>query len=595
MRPARSELNAKSLRLRRTIKRLTGFIKRNLILITLTLAVIFGLTAGLADWDGIYYDADGYMRALRIREFITNPSFYEIPLLFSNYPFGEVLHWTRPMDILWLIMTLPFLYLDNLNDIIFISGAFLSPVLCIFAALALVYGLRRRFNPWLTLFGVLIFLNNPSSISYFSPGRPDHHALMILLSVFSLSLVLCWLKKRQDRYLRLLGITLSLATFTAIEGILIYAIFLNFFICLYIKKNLSLTPAVKITKYFALSLNIFYLLNPPFEGWLYPDNGRISILFVTAAWFAYVALLGLKKARLHTAKLKLLSLSAAALSALLLLTLIFKQSIFASPLSPEIKTWSNHISEMYNVTRLNFPLMIKLLLMPILALTITFYLLPIPAYRRIMVLNLCLGLPLFTLTLFASRFSCYEPLYTILPFVALTDKLYKASPFAARQSDELPDNVFAFLLAFFVLQSLLSVPAQLTSVNKKAGSAVVRLPPALCQNIRNIGGTLVTHIFLSPRVVFSCNVNTVGTPYHRNIEGITDNLAILNAQDDQTLIPLLLKHQVTQILVYDGYQKLSKKHPARLTNRLIERRSLPPFLEEIPTSVKNARHYQIKL
>ena len=417
---------------------------------------------------------------------------------------------------------------------------------------------------------------------------------MILLSVLSLSLVLCWLKKRQDRYLRLLGITLSLAAFTAIEGILVYAIFLNFFICLYIKKNLSLTPAVKITKYFALSLNIFYLLNPPFEGWLYPDNGRISILFVTAAWFAYIALLGLKKARLHTAKLKLLSLSAAALSALLLLALIFKQSIFASPLSPEIKLWSSRISEMRNVTTFSLPMITEVLLMPVISLILTFYLLPVPAYRRIMFLNLCLGLPLFALTLFALRFTCYEPLYTILPFVALTDKLYKASPFAARRSDELPDNVFAFLLAFFVLQSLLTVPSQLAAVNKKTGSAVVRIPPALCQNIKDIGGTLVTHIFLSPRLVFSCNVNTVGTPYHRNIEGITDNLAILNAEDDLALIPLLLKHQITQILVYDGYQKLSEKHPARLINRITERRSLPPFLEEIPTSVKNARHYQIK-
>ncbi|MBO5441796.1 MAG: hypothetical protein J6A09_04455 [Alphaproteobacteria bacterium] len=594
MRPARSELNAKSLRLRRALKKLTGFMKQNLILITLTLAVLFGLTASFADWDGAYADSDGYMRALRIKELINNPSFYETPLLFSNYPFGEVLHWTRPMDILWLIMTLPFLYLNNLNDIIFISGAFISPALFILTALALTYGLRRRFNPWLTLFGVLIFLNSPRNVDFFSPGRPDHHALMILLSVFSLSLVLCWLKKRQDRYLRLLGISLSFATFTAIEGILIYAIFLNFFICLYIKKNLSLTPTVKITKYFALSFSFFYLLNPPYEGWLYPDNGRISILFVTAAWFAYFALLGLKKARLHTAKLKLLSLSATTLAALLLLVLIFKQDIFISPLSSEIKIWSSSIFEMRNITNLDFPLIIKLYLLPSISLIITFYLLPLPAYRRIMFLNLCIGLPLFALTLFAIRFTCYEPLYTILPFIALADKLYKASPFATHQSDELPDNLFAYLLTFFVIQSLLIVPAQLASSNNKTGSAVVSFSPALNQNIRNIGGTLVTHIFLTPRFVFSCDVNTVGTPYHRNIEGITDHLSILNAEDDQTLIPLLLKHQVTQILVYDGYQKLSEKHPHRLINRLIERQNLPPFLEEIPTSVKNARHYQIK-
>lgn len=48
------------------------------------------------------------MRALRVWHWLAAPSFWEQPLAESNYPFGEILHWTRPMDILWAVNAIPF-------------------------------------------------------------------------------------------------------------------------------------------------------------------------------------------------------------------------------------------------------------------------------------------------------------------------------------------------------------------------------------------------------------------------------------------------------------------------------------------------------
>lgn len=134
------------------------------------------------------------MRALRVWHWLAAPSFWEQPLAESNYPFGEILHWTRPMDILWAVNAIPFLHLGNLRDTVFLGGAFLAPWLCVLSAIALAYGLRRQFNVYLTLFGCFIFLSDPVMQNYFFIGRPDHHALMALLGIYAVSLNLCWLK-----------------------------------------------------------------------------------------------------------------------------------------------------------------------------------------------------------------------------------------------------------------------------------------------------------------------------------------------------------------------------------------------------------------
>ena len=93
---------------------------------------------------------------------------------------------------------------------------------------------------------------NHTILGYFGFHIADHHSLCLCLEVYAFSLVLCWLKKRQDRYLMRLGFVLSLLMFTAIEGLLIYFVFLVFFVYLYIYKNIAIRTAKVISLYCAL-------------------------------------------------------------------------------------------------------------------------------------------------------------------------------------------------------------------------------------------------------------------------------------------------------------------------------------------------------
>ncbi len=596
MRPSSHTFDEKTVRYRRYLKKVTKFLTKNIFLIVATLATwryLFDIDL----WPIKYGDGDGYMRALRIKHWILSPSFFEQPIMESNYPFGEIQHWTRPMDILWLLMMVPFLYLDNLKDIIFLAGTFLAPVLGILSTVVLAYGLRRRFNIYLVLFGCVLFINSITNLNFFSPIRPDHHALMLLLAIYSSSLTMCWLKKRQNRYMRLMGITLALSVFTAAEGTILYALFLSFFLYLYIRKNISLTPAVKASKYFALSLTLFWFLNPPYEGWMFPDNGRLSILYVTAGWFVFAGLWILNLSHLHTARLKFMSLLCITLGFALSLVVIFGTEILHLPIDNQIlSSFYNRISECKGITQLPIYKIIPYYTFPFIAIILNIVLLEIVSYKRVLILNLFLGLPLFMISLYSNRFLVYQSTYTIVPFLALIDHLYKISPFAKNKNVDFPGYIWILLAVICIIQILPNVYEKIR-VNKPQPKQLISTE--LCQQVKGIGGTLLTDIFISPRYIWNCDVNTVGTCYHKNKQGIIDTDELLKKEKTVEMIPLILKHQITQILLFDNYDSsyypLDEANKDKLYWRLIKRENIPPFLEEVPTSLKNARLYEVKI
>ena len=570
---------------------MSQFIKNHIYLITLAISVLFIFLLGFDLWKGGYTDSDGYMRAIRLKHFIENPTFFEKMIYESNYPFGEINHWTRPMDILWLLCYLPFSLFLPLKDAIFMGGAFLSPLIKTAAAMTLVCGLKRSFNIYLALFGLIIFLNYPTGI--YNAGRPDHHSLMNFWHICSLTLVIYWYQSKKDKYLLWLGIISALSVFTAIEGILLYAIILAYFTAQYVFKNASLFPALLICKSFCITLTICWLLNPPYQGWLYPDNGRISVLFVCLAW---LILMGLKiNNQIAPEKIlhKILALTATGITILLILMLTFGKNIFSAPLSSEItEIWVRYINEMKPIHKQEWAVQCYFYGFSTCAVILNIFLIIRNIHPNLMQLNLYLCLPLYVLSFFAIRFANYNSVYCILPFVAYIEYIYNQFPHKLSLKENVPPYLWAILGTFFI-QIFYALPCSLYVSQLKPQKT---FSYQLCQNVRNIGGTLATNTFLGPKYIWSCDVNVIATPYHRNIEGILDNRHILAGRKDEEIIPLLLKHQVTQIVVFDKHQnEFDENDNALLYNRLIKHSNIPFYLEEIPSNITTAHHYRVKI
>lgn len=592
----KQELDTNELKYKRYLKKITHFLKNNFFSIVTILAVITFIIEPLSTWDFKYHDADGYMRALRIKNWLINPSFFEQPIYESNYPFGEILHWTRPIDIIWVLLTLPFINFMELKEAIFLGGAFLSPILGAFGALSLGYGLKRQFNIFISILGVFLFINTPFVQSIYCFSSADHHSLITTLSIFSTSCIMCWLKKRQNHYLVRLSLALSIMSLCVIDGILFTFITILFFIYLYIFKNISITYAYKIVKNYTIFCILCLILNPPYEGYLFIDISRLSILYITIFVLATIALYILQHYHIHTKKLKITSLFAAFSIISLITILIFGKSALILPLDDEIKAiFINRI--MQNKPIFHMPLFYIVLhaTIPFISLLLNIYMLTKKnhSHQRLLTLNLFIGLPLFLSSLYIIRLETFFPLYSFIPFLCLIDYIYKNSQYHRLNKKEFPKSIYILIIGFLFLQLLIQIPMMLYSPTKNANI----YDKILSQNIKETSGTLLTDLFLSPYYIYNCDVNTVSTPYHRNTEGIIDAHKILHSNNDADIIPLLLKHQITQILLFENYDNkyysMDEKNKHKLYYRIIKGERLPPFIQRIPSPDQQVHHYKI--
>lgn len=151
----------------------------------------------LAGWNamllqGRLADADGYLRLVRVLELRQGSPWFEDLTMRLAPPEGLVNQWTRPLDILILLPALALERIAGLSapDALFVVGVAISPVLHVAAALAAAWGAQAIWPgraPW---YAVLFMAGAPAAATYSALGRPDHHALIILLLAIGLGAVL---------------------------------------------------------------------------------------------------------------------------------------------------------------------------------------------------------------------------------------------------------------------------------------------------------------------------------------------------------------------------------------------------------------------
>lgn len=135
---------------------------------------------------GELFDSDSYMRLVRVQKLIRGDGWYDNRIARANAPHGHGLHWSRPLDVLLLAGAALLAPRFGWDDGLHLAGVWLSPLLHLLTLLALLWAARpllgRQGLFWLgLLFPLQLFLDHQ-----FAPGRPDHHALLLLLFVCGL-------------------------------------------------------------------------------------------------------------------------------------------------------------------------------------------------------------------------------------------------------------------------------------------------------------------------------------------------------------------------------------------------------------------------
>lgn len=510
--------------------------------------ILISQLAVLPELGDRYPDTDNYTHARRALDLILSRNWAETPYMHTNYPFGEILHFTRITDIFWLFFSLPAFLFFPLKEAVFWGGYIFQTGVLVLSALALVWGLKPVAGPVLRLIGVCLFFVQPSVTETYILIKPDHHALTAFFVFVMTGGLIRYLYSQNAKYLRVAGIGAGFCLWTSIEGILVSYGLLAALVLLFLMNKTTAKNCAVFYFYYFISSFIFLAVNPPFEGFFFPDNGRLSFLLVVVIGFtaaAMIILSLLEDKGLLTSfwrKAAATALNAAVFAGILFL--FFPPAVVFDPYFPPFirEIWAKDIVELQ--PSIQRPALFFLGSMPsVLGIVIGLCIFKFCSekQRGILILTIIPLLFLTGLSFTAVRYSRISSLFTPYIFVI-------AFSLRAGRKEYSEKTKGAFLAAVYVLFAAY-LGINYISVNR---SLSPRRPPVrVVKPYLPAGeGSILSDTSSGPEIIWELDGKVIGTPYHRNIEGITDNFWMFYANDNKLATDLLKKHRVKAILLF---------------------------------------------
>ena len=130
-----------------------------------------------------FADTDDAMRMVMVRDFIHGQNWYDLTAHRLNTPWGAEIHWSRLVDLPIAVLVMAFTPLLGL-DAAMVAAGFVWPMLLLAMLLWLSALLANRLvGPEGVLPAVILPVLSPAITAEFTPGRVDHHNVIILLTL----------------------------------------------------------------------------------------------------------------------------------------------------------------------------------------------------------------------------------------------------------------------------------------------------------------------------------------------------------------------------------------------------------------------------
>ncbi|MBT5773957.1 MAG: hypothetical protein HOH95_06225 [Dehalococcoidia bacterium] len=140
--------------------------------------------------DGDLLGTDPYMRLVRVTELIDGGGWFDIVIERSNAPFGDELHWTRPLDVLLILMAAPLAPFIGFRDALLTAGIVVSPLMHLATLFVVVWAATPLLGAQRARFSGIVLVVQPMVLLQVMPGQADHHSLQLLALALELGLLL---------------------------------------------------------------------------------------------------------------------------------------------------------------------------------------------------------------------------------------------------------------------------------------------------------------------------------------------------------------------------------------------------------------------
>lgn len=571
------------------------------------LHAMLGKTVAAPVFDGALLGPDGYMRLVRIGELLGGTGWYESLIARSNAPYGDALHWTRPMDVIILtVATLASPFTDDAQALFF-AGAVTSPIVAFFACIAMAWAARPVLGRDRAILAVIIFLLQPGVLSYTMLGRADHHSLQFVAFILCIGATLRLLSDRRSvRNAVVAGVSYGGALWVSIELLLLVGLCQATLAAVWPWRDRVFTRnQIILGGTFLATVLVALIIERPITGWFDIEYDRLSIVhvalaaIVTGFWLALYQN-GHNRAD-ATLRTRMTVAGIAGVAGLGVFGLFFPD-FFAGPFAsvdPRIlPIWHDQVAELRPLVPTDMKSLGRFLFF-IGAGPLCLVFLGIilwrerthPASLRWAFLTVVLAV-YFILSLKHLRFAPFAEIASAWALAEMVGRLMNWSEHVltgARQFAVKCGATFFIILGALMSGTFVLAVTPDKAIDEKHPECKVANVAGLLNDRTGLGAqpTVVGGLLdYGPEFLYRTAHSVVGAPYHRNGNGIWDSYRLLAATDDAESQAIVKRRDIGIIVICPSVAErhfyLDDEQPDRLYNRLLADNP-PDWLTPVPT------------
>lgn len=269
------------------------------------------------------YDFDSLMRMQGVIDLLQGQGWYDHIQHRLNPPNGVFIHWTKPVDVLLLLLALPLSAFMPIQTAVLISAAFVPPVFMVISVYLLLWAARPlKVAASVQLYLLLVCAAAPVYWGVFSAFAVDHHFLLITLSIATTALMMHLLSAAEiflKKYSLTLGAVIGLGIWVSPEFMVFAGVCLAYLGCCWIgnpERYRFVLPDILKTITFVLFLGVLWERRPLWAI----EHDTVSIVHVT--FFALLTLLSMLLKRFHALHSGMARFQGAALGVALIIGLM---------------------------------------------------------------------------------------------------------------------------------------------------------------------------------------------------------------------------------------------------------------------------------
>ncbi|MEG3617968.1 hypothetical protein V5T82_05825 [Magnetovibrio sp. PR-2] len=526
----------------------------------------------VAEW---FVGPDAYMRMVRVLDWWQNGTWYETQSLRSNWPYGEVQHWTRPLDVVMVALATPLSWVLGVAKALFWVGVVISPLIACLSMAVLVWGTRGVLDLRGQALFLVLFAFQPITRAYFLAARPDHHSLILLGYCIVLAMLLRFAlaPSANQRLMAWAGASSAFGVWVSIEGLTteLFALFTLALPWLLQGRVDWLKGLRTFTFSSAVLLTVMLAVERPPSDWLVAEEyDRLSMVHVWLFWLiaAGVELIWRLQAACTQNSAKRWGISALSAALASLFMYLSFHDFFKGPFGAAMDQrldhmWLEKIGELQPLVGHDWATNVGgvLVLLPVVWLIVW----AVKTQRertpgtwldeRVMIVALP-SLLFFPMAIFQMRWGAYFGVTVSLAWAALFQRLLDWNGGPKIGSDpgtpilRIP-AVLGLVMGHVAVAIALALIAPEAEDDGPSACQWRDLAPHLNSQAFSNGKpqVILSHIHQGPEILYRTPHRVIGSPYHRNTQGILDAYRAVTVTDPETVRNILDARKVNYLIL----------------------------------------------